>query len=166
MIKPYDYQEQAVSTCLEFVKARPEKDLLIQIPTGGGKSIVIYLLATELQRLGFNTLIITPRTRLVEQNSKYFSDIGVCSGKLGNDVFSGDISTIIGTFQTLIKREHSQVDVVLVDEAHLVPDDELSAFNSYLKEMGKPVIGFTATPFRNNQPIFVQFDLKKLQQNF
>lgn len=151
MFELYDYQQAAVDAVLRKLRTANTNPLVV-IPTAGGKSFVIAALAHALHNK--KVLIITPRRRLLEQNSaKLRLTHGVNSGQLGRATFANH-NVIIGTYQSLIQRDVGHPDYVIVDEAHLIPDCD-SKFAQLLANMpGVPIIGLSATPFRGRQTIY------------
>jgi len=148
MFELRDYQSEAVESA---IKNYQFKKTLLVLPTGAGKSLIIAELCRILKKE--QIMIITPRIKLLKQNSKYIDGCGILSASLGND--TGDKhSVIIGTYQTLIKRKFVEPSLIIVDEAHLVPEDD-SEFAQLLEENKQAkLIGLTATPFRKNQRIY------------
>ena len=158
------YQKAAIEAVAEHFR-RKGSNPCIEIPTGGGKSPVIAVLAGELAREGNRVLILAHRKELLEQMADKFRkwepavDIGIYSAglnlrELGNQV-------ILAGIQSVYKRgiklsEFGKIDFLIVDECHLIPPssemsggmfrkliDDLTSCNPNLG-----VIGFTATPYR------------------
>lgn len=79
---------------------------------------------------------------------------------MSNDIDFALNKIIIGTTQTVIRRQfiNGKPDVFIIDEAHLhldLDDDSECATRKYLSHFKDArYIGFTATPFRKNTPIF------------
>lgn len=114
-LTPYDYQFQAVLDALNAERKT------ILIPTGGGKSLCIYLLA---RLLNVKTLIIAPTTSLLHQMQGDFKNYGydedchlIYSGRDKNfDEMIG-----ISTWQSIFKMPRTwfqQFGCVIVDEVH------------------------------------------------
>ena len=151
-MKLRDYQQNAIHSVIEKI-GRPGRKInpLIIAPTGAGKSLIIAGLVAQLPNL--QILIITPRIKLLQQNAALIDGAGILSGKLGND--TGQHHRVIcGTYQTLIKRHFERPQLIIVDEAHLVPEHD-SQFSRLLDQYpGVQIVGLTATPFRKKQMIY------------
>ena len=138
------FQHEAVDATLRMPKYL---NPLIISPTGSGKTHIIASIA-EL-RVDDQILIITPRKKLVQQTLAKISTAGVMSGRYGNDDGS-DHRVIIATYQTLLNRDFKTPTLIILDEAHLLPDDD-SEYRSLIESFPfAQVIGLTATPLRGN----------------
>ena len=132
------YQSDAINAAISNIEKNIPRSL-VTIPTGGGKTLVISSIVNALKDR--QILIITPRKKLLEQTVKWLNDDGTTH------------KVIIGTYQTLIKRDFVAPDVILVDEAHLVPDDLESSYKHLIDRFNVPVVGFTATPVRGKKSL-------------
>lgn len=98
----------------------------IQLPTGSGKSLVMYMICRWMQLQDRKTLVIVPRTNLVEQLYTDFIDYGWDS--IWNNVhkiYSGKEKSynkpvIITTWQSIFREKElfEQFDCLMIDEAH------------------------------------------------
>lgn len=183
MFQDREYQVAAVQSVPDYF-SKKSGNPLIAMPTGTGKSIVIArLLQYIFQWPGQRVLIMTHVKELIAQNYEKLMHVwpnapaGIYSAGLGKrDRFN---NIIFCGVQSVAKRasEFGKVDLILIDEAHLVsPEEEtnyrlaietLKTINPYLK-----VIGLTATPYRLGYGKLVQegslftdicFDLTTLQ---
>jgi DNA repair protein RadD len=160
MLELRPYQTAAIAAIYKYFEANKGHPIIV-IPTAGGKSLVMaafiegVLKAWPDQRI----LIITHVRELIAQNHAEMIGLwpeapaGVYSAGLGRR--EADARILFAGIQSIHRRaaEIGFCDLVLVDEAHLIPGesstmyrkliDELTAVNPLLK-----VIGFTATPFR------------------
>lgn len=144
------YQQQA----LEKIKwaMELEGNDVVQIPTGGGKSLVIAELANYLNQ---DILILQPSVEILEQNKakleQYVAsdDISVYSASLGEKEIKKYTFATIGSIYK-IPEQFAHFKIVILDELHLLnPKDTDTMFGDLLNGMGNPkVIGFTATPYR------------------
>ena len=77
--KLYPFQENTVSTILEELKTNGENfNLLYQLPTGGGKTVIFSEIAKRyIEEYGKKVLILTHRIELSVQTSKQLSAIQV-----------------------------------------------------------------------------------------
>jgi len=121
--KPRDYQVEAA---WKIVKYRYS---VSEIATSSGKTVISFMIFAFLKQKGYirKFLMIVPSTNLVFQGNDDFVDYGV--GELGvriQQIGGGsklreDCDLIIGTFQSLVKKDEDffdGVDAVFVDEAH------------------------------------------------
>lgn len=151
-MKLRNYQQAAIHSTIEKI-GRPGRKInpLIVAPTGAGKSLIIAGLVAQLPDL--QILIITPRIKLLQQNAALIEGAGILSGRLGNDT-GEDHRVVCGTYQTMVKRYFERPQLIIVDEAHLVPEHD-SQFSRLLDRFpGVQVVGLTATPFRKKQLIY------------
>jgi superfamily II DNA or RNA helicase len=110
-----NYQIEAVDAYLK------EKISMLEIATGGGKSLVM---AEIIKRLGYKTLIVVTRLELLNQlkavlEKELETEVGVIGGSIYNPKH-----ITIGTIQTLVKdlRKHREylasVRFSIIDECH------------------------------------------------
>lgn len=160
LIVPRSYQIEAANSVTHYFEKKAGNPV-IAMPTGTGKSVVIAMFLESVFRMyhGQKILVLTHVKELIQQNySKLLAvwpgaPAGINSAGLGKRDFHDRI--IFAGIASVAKYASmfGHVDLVLVDECHLVsPNDEtlyqlffkgLKAINPYLK-----VIGFTATPWR------------------
>jgi DNA repair protein RadD len=154
------YQQAAITAIYGYFQTHTGNPLVV-IPTAGGKSLVMasfiegVLKAWPDQRI----LIVTHVRELIAQNHAEMIGLwpdapaGIYSAGLGKREAQAQI--LFAGIQSIHRRaaEIGHTDLVLIDEAHLIPGksstmyrrflDALKAINPALK-----VIGLTATPFR------------------
>jgi DNA repair protein RadD len=154
------YQNAAISSIYGYFQNNTGNPLVV-IPTAGGKSLVMaafiegVLKAWPDQRI----LIVTHVRELIAQNHAEMIGLwpdapaGIYSAGLGKR--EAQARVLFAGIQSIHRRarEIGHTDLVLIDEAHLIPGksstmyrrflDALSLINPALK-----VIGLTATPFR------------------
>lgn len=154
-----DYQQSAVNHVYAYLKQESGNPCVV-IPTAGGKTPIIATIAHDVAvRWGGRCLILAHVKELLEQAVDKLASIapdlpvGVYSAGLKRR--DTDHGVIVAGIQSVAKRaaEIGAVDLVLVDEAHLIkPDDEgrYRTFLSALKEINPKlrIVGFTATPYR------------------
>ena len=113
-----------------------------------------------LAEAGKRSLMLTHVRELVEQDAAAFEryapgvDYGVFCRGLGR--FELDAPVVFAQTQTLHARKHllaEPFDVVIVDEAHLIPFSGEGRYVSLIRLLrelrpGMPLIGLTATPYR------------------
>ena len=154
------YQNAAISSIYGYFQSNTGNPLVV-IPTAGGKSLVMAAFIEEVLKAwpDQRILIVTHVRELIAQNYAEMIGLwpdapaGIYSAGLGKR--EAQARVLFAGIQSIHRRarEIGHTDLVLIDEAHLIPDksstmyrrflDALSAINPALK-----VIGLTATPFR------------------
>jgi len=141
------YQERAVVAAIR--QALPGSRNMLVLPTGAGKSLIIAEIAERLP--DYQILIITPRRSLLKQLRKLLRAHGVLSSTAGNDLGDGH-KLVVGTLQTITKRRIKEPEVIIMDENHVGNPD--AAYGDLIRRHpNAAVIGLTATPYRQNEPI-------------
>jgi late competence protein required for DNA uptake (superfamily II DNA/RNA helicase) len=146
-----NYQQEAVEAGMNCWGNK--KRNLIVIPTGGGKTHVIVALAELAKAHGHQVLIVTPRRRLLQQTREKLHHVnhGVLAAGQGEDTGTNH-RIIVGTVQTLIRRNHFAPTLIIFDECHMVNPD--SRHGELIKmHPDATVIGLTATAIRGTDPL-------------
>lgn len=153
------YQREAVDAVWEFLR-QSNLNPAVVLPTGSGKTHVIADLCHEaVQTWGGRVLVLAHVRELLEQAADKLLAIapdlpvGVFSAGLGRrDV--GYAVTVAG-IQSVYQRgaDLGPMDLVIVDEAHLIPPDGEGMYRRLLSDIAqlsphRRVIGLTATPYR------------------
>ena len=129
------YQSEAVESLWDALHAKDAtKSPLVEIPTGGGKSLVI---AETIDRLysrykNIKILVPTHRSELVQQNYDELRgqngsiSAGIYSAKLGSRDTWGNV--IFCSINSVYKRaaEFGKINIVMIDEAHLIKKGDLT----------------------------------------
>lgn len=160
LIVPRSYQVEAVDSIFTYFGSK-QGNPLIAMPTGTGKSIVIAMFLERAFRFYPNqkVLVVTHVKELIQQNFEKFialwpgAPAGINSAGLGQrDIYQKIIFAGIGS---IAKQAASfgKVDLVLIDEAHLVNPSEATMYQKFLAQLLAvnpflKIIGFTATPWR------------------
>jgi superfamily II DNA or RNA helicase len=134
---------------------RKHRRVLVQAPTGAGKTVVMSEMIHRLIGADKRVLVLVPRRELAYQVQGTLERFGRYFGLImaGEERIMGD--GYVASFDTLharcIRRDHMplpQADVVIVDEAHLAlaktRQDILDCYPH------AKLIGFTATPARSD----------------
>ena len=153
-----DYQNDTIKEIRKRLRLGL-KHLIVQLPTGGGKTIVFTYMSTHAALKSNKTLIFTDRTELLKQATKSMAKFNIRAGniKAGSKVIDYDKDVYVAMSQTFKKRIDKKefqdfikddISIIIIDEAHK------QEFN-YLFESGllkdKIVLGFTATPSRGGK---------------
>ena len=165
-MKLRDYQSAAVDAVIAYWE-RGGTNPLVEVPTGGGKSAILGELARVIvQECGGRVVIATHRAELIEQDAAACrrvwpeAPVGVYSASLGQR--SVKAITVCGV-QSIAKRASilGCVDVLIVDEAHLISPDGGTQYRRLIETLRKDnpalrVVGLTATPYRLGQGYLTQ----------
>ena len=165
-MKLRDYQAAAVDAVIAYWE-RGGTNPLVEVPTGGGKSAILGELArVVVQECGGRVVIATHRAELIEQDAAACrrvwpeAPVGVYSASLGQR--SVKAITVCGV-QSIAKRASilGCVDVLIVDEAHLISPDGGTQYRRLIETLRKDnpalrVVGLTATPYRLGQGYLTQ----------
>tara|TARA_R110000868_G_scaffold114309_6_gene306326 strand:- start:6124 stop:7650 length:1527 start_codon:yes stop_codon:yes gene_type:complete len=149
------YQREAVTASVQALKQGLNP--AIQLPTGAGKSLVIAHLASKFEAKGGRMIVLTHVKELVEQNENTLNRYSpstrtgvVCAG-LNRDDWKEPI--VFASIQSVFKRgkefKELGLDIVVIDEAHMVPPDgEGLMYKRFLQDADVRRIGLSATPWR------------------
>lgn len=159
-----DYQEYCVDSLFKYFETKKGNPLIVA-PTGVGKSLIIAGFCQQALEKYPSTkiLILTHVKELIEQNhSKLITmwptaPAGIYSAGLGQkDVYMpitfGGIASIVKTDLKMF----GSVDLMIIDEAHLVSQKEEAMYGSVISKIKSinpslKVIGLTATDYRQGQ---------------
>lgn len=154
------YQRAAIDGLYQFWQDTPGNPLIV-IPTGGGKSLVMAAFIREVLEAApaERILIVTHVRELISQNFKELLTVwpqapaGIYSAGLGVKQLHAQV--LFCGIQSIHKRAYDlqRVDLVLVDEAHLIPRNSDTMYRRFIGELiqinpALKVIGLTATPYR------------------
>ncbi len=145
MIPPLrDYQSASIELLREGIRDGHPRQILCA-PTGSGKTLVGAYLIAEAAAKGSKAAFVCDRVALVNQTSKVFTEFGIPHGVAqGQNTFGRSLPVQVCSAQTIEARGFwPDLDLVIVDEAHT----QRKATLKFIKAIGKPVIGLTATPF-------------------
>jgi len=154
-----DYQLESVSAAWSFL-CNQQGNPVIVLPTGAGKSLVIAQIGKDaVERYAGRVIVLAHRKELLAQNAEKIAallpdlDVGVFSAGLRSRDTEHDI--VVAGIQSVYQRafDFGQRNLVIIDEAHLVPHDGEGMYRSFLDDLrtANPklrMIGTTATPFR------------------
>jgi len=153
----YGYQKKAIDEMMQkFEEKQSNFNLLFQLPTGGGKTVIFSELTKKfILNSDKKVLILTHRIELLSQTSKLLSEI-----KVPNKVINAKVKDLddgedhwcyVAMVETLNNRINDEqmvfenLGLVIVDEAH---------YNSFRKLFrhfrDQILLGVTATPLSSN----------------
>mgnify|MGYP001795448441 FL=1 len=153
----YDYQEEDLKKIFQHIDDLPQgTNILYQLPTGGGKTVVFSEIARQyILKTGKKVIVLTHRIELSGQTSKMLQGFGVSNKIINSDVkelydqdnymcFVAMVETLNNRLQEEIVKINN-VGLVIIDEAH---------YNSFRKLFGyfeeSTILGVTATPLSSN----------------
>ena len=154
MFKLREYQQQASDRAVNFFNSKTNKNSIIVLPTGSGKSLVI---ADIANRLDGHTLVFQPSKEILEQNFNKLCSYGILDCSVYSASFnSKHISRI--TFATIGSVRNnpelfSHFKNIIVDECHLVNPKE-GMYKTFFEVLNCKILGLTATPYRLSSSSF------------
>lgn len=155
--KLYDYQQEDLNQIFErFENCTSDYNLLYQLPTGGGKTVIFSEIARRyIEDTGKKVLILTHRIELSKQTSNMLTEFGVKNKVINSTIKTlpdqKDYMSFVAMVETLNNRLNDEmismheVGLVIIDEAHYNSFRKLfSFFESCF------ILGVTATPLSSN----------------
>jgi superfamily II DNA or RNA helicase len=155
--KLYDYQEEDLNLIFErFANCPPDYNLLYQLPTGGGKTVIFSEIARRyIKNTGKKVLILTHRIELCGQTHRMLTEFGVTNKVIDSKVKElsdqNDYLCFVAMVETLKNRLQDKlfsvekIGLVIIDEAHY------NSFRKLFKYFEKCfILGVTATPLSSN----------------
>lgn len=153
------YQQYAVDATYEHIRTRDDNPCVV-IPTAGGKSAVIATFIRDVVGMwGRRVMVLSHVKELLEQTEAELRrvdptlPVGIYSAGLKRRDM--DHSAIIAGVQSVYTKafDFYPFDLIVVDEAHLIPADGEGMYRRFLAEakLVNPavrLVGLTATPYR------------------
>lgn len=153
------YQRDAIDAVYGYLRTHDDNPCVV-IPTAGGKTPVMAAICKDaVGRWQGRVLILAHVKELLQQAADKLrhvcQDIRVGVYSAGLRKRDTDHPVIIAGIQSVYQRaeELGRFDLVLVDEAHLIPADGEGMYRTFLAELKRinpnvRVVGLTATPYR------------------
>lgn len=156
-----EYQQRAINDLYAWFESGNHGNPCLVLPTGAGKSHIIAALCKDALHQWPETriLMLTHVKELIEQNAAKLrlhwpgAPLGIYSASIGKKQL-GEPITFAG-IQSVRKKASllGHVDLVLIDECHLVSHADEGGYRSLLGDLtdinpALRVIGLTATPYR------------------
>jgi len=160
MLSLRPYQQAAIGAIYAYFEDHKGNPLIV-IPTAGGKSLVLAAFSEGVLKVwpDQRILIVTHVRELIAQNHAEMIGLwpeapaGIYSAGLGRR--EADARILFAGIQSVHRKaaEIGHCDLVLIDEAHLIPVASATMYRRFLGELTAinpklKVIGFTATPYR------------------
>ncbi|MGB5820559.1 MAG: DEAD/DEAH box helicase family protein [Saonia sp.] len=165
----YNYQLEDLNTIFKYFEESPsDSNLLYQLPTGGGKTVVFSEIARRyINETQKKVVVLTHRIELSSQTSKMLHGFGVHNKIISSDVKElrdqDDYMCFVAMVETLNNRlqedkiEINNIGLVIIDEAHY------NSFRKLFKYFEKSIIlGVTATPLSSNIKLPMKDNYQKL----
>ncbi len=159
MIELRYYQQEAKEAFYNHLRTRDDSPCVV-IPTAGGKTPLMASICADAVRLWQGRVLVLAHVKeLLEQTA---SKLQVMCPDISYGVYSAslkkrekDAPVVIAGIQSVYRRacEMDAFDLILVDEAHLIPLDGDGMYRQFLKDakVVNPDVrvgGLTATPYR------------------
>jgi len=165
----YDYQEEDLHTIFKYLEENGDNsNLLYQLPTGGGKTVVFSEIAKRyIAKTNKKVIVLTHRIELSQQTSRMLKGFGVKNKIINSEVKEwqdqDEFMCFVAMVETLNNRlqeekvEINNIGLVIIDEAHY------NSFRKLFKYFENSVIlGVTATPLSSNIKLPMKDNYKKL----
>lgn len=164
----YDYQNEDLNTIFNYLEEGNSDNLLYQLPTGGGKTVVFSEIARRyIQLKKKKVVVLTHRIELSMQTSKMLRGFGVKNKIINSGVKElqdqDEFMCFVAMVETLNNRlqeekvEIKDIGLVIIDEAH---------YNSFRKLFkyfeASTILGVTATPLSSNIKLPMKDNYQKL----
>jgi superfamily II DNA or RNA helicase len=158
--KLYPFQEQAVNNIFNrLIELPPNANLLFQLPTGGGKTIIFSEIARRyMEKFKRKVLILTHRIELSKQTSDVLEELGIKNKVINSEVKNLPQQSEYQSFTALVEtlnnrlQENDQfledIGLVIVDEAH---NNSFRKIFHYFNDVN--ILGVTATPLSSNKKL-------------
>jgi superfamily II DNA or RNA helicase len=155
--KLYGYQQEDLNQIFErFQNCPGDYNLLYQLPTGGGKTVIFSEIARRyIEETGKKVLILTHRIELSRQTSNMLTEFGVKNKVINSTIKTlpdkNDFMCFVAMVETLNNRLNDEmitleeVGLVIIDEAHYNSFRKLFSFFEKCF-----ILGVTATPLSSN----------------
>ncbi len=152
------YQQTLLQKVQEALADDPKARVMMQLPTGGGKTVIAGALLSEWLRDGRKAVWLTHRKELVDQTCRMLTDADILAianvqWTPGEDAPAMADRAVILMAQTVgrrtAKREvwnrYNTDDIMIIDEAHHAA---APGWERAIQQWPGPVVGMTATPWR------------------
>lgn len=140
-----DYQTEVINQARQ--KLLNIRRLIIQAPTGSGKTEIGIDIIKRAVAKGKRVLFMCNRITLIDQAYRRFQDSGVFCGRIqGQNTIDSHAQVLICSIQTLSRRKtYPPADMIIIDEAHGCTAESYRRLIELWNDI--PIIGLTATPF-------------------
>lgn len=176
MIELRPYQRAAITAAWDYIRATETGNPIIEIATGGGKSIV---LAKMMQEICHNSnrrvLMLSHVKELLSQNAEELirlwqgAPVGIYSASLRKK--QHDAQIVIAGIQSCYNKgaKLGFFHAIIVDEAHLISEKDDGMYRTLLAMLKAinpkiRIIGLTATPYRTKGGLLTEGEKPLFQE--
>ena len=151
------YQLKAIQSTFDYLAENPGKNPCLVLPTGAGKSVCIaaFIEAALEWWPGIKIMILTHQKELIEQDARALHRIvpDLSIGLYSSSLRCKDLSQSVtfASIQSIYKVSVPDVRFILIDEAHLINNEDQGMYRRFLEHSRARIIGLTATPYRMGQ---------------
>ncbi len=158
MLQLRPYQHDLLRRVQDALASNPYARLMLQLPTGGGKTVIAGALLAEWLQNGRKAVWLTHRKELAEQTWGMLTAAGVSAitdvnWTPGEDAPAMAGGIVILMAQTVGRRtarrevwnRYDGNDLLVIDEAHHAAAD---GWTRAMRQWLGPIVGMTATPWR------------------
>ena len=144
-----DYQRDAVNAAKKYLLDKnAKKPVLIIMPTGSGKSLIIASIAEQIDA---PLIVFQPTKEILEQNYNKMMEYGI----MGVTIYSASMNRkeigniTLATIGSVYKKpeDFKHFRYIIMDEAHLC-NAKGGMYKDFFSVVGSKLIGLTATPYR------------------
>ena len=134
------YQKEASDAAVKLFNGKTDKNGLIIIPTGGGKSLILADIASRLEG---PLLVFQPSKEILQQNfaklqSYGIIDCGCYSASVGRKDINRITSATIGSVMNNM-RDFDCFKNIIVDEAHYV-NSKAGQYKKFIEAKNRQVV--------------------------
>lgn len=142
------YQQEASDKAIRFFQSDNDRNGLMIVPTGGGKSLI---LADIAHRLDSPLIIFCPSREILQQNyNKLLSygeeDVSIYSASFKSKEISKITFATIGSVKSHMD-DFNHFKYIIVDEAHGI-NSVGGMYKDFFDCAKRKILGLTATPYR------------------
>lgn len=143
------YQQNASDAAVRFFSDRKsERNGILVLPTGAGKSLIVADIASKLRQ---SVLVLQPSKEILEQNYSKYKSYGLDNGSIYSASFNKkEISAVtfatIGSIMSHID-DFDRFKAIIIDECHGV-NATGGQYATFIQKVKRKVLGLTATPYR------------------
>jgi len=165
----YPFQKKVVNQIIkELVTEGENFNLLFQLPTGGGKTVIFSNIARDyINKTNKKVLILTHRIELCIQTSKQLTALNVENKVINSTVKTLEDQDEFQSFTAMVETLNNRlqdnsdfiknVGLVIVDEAH---NNSFRKIFQYFENVN--ILGVTATPLSSNKSLPLKDNYDKL----
>ncbi|CAK0773318.1 hypothetical protein CCP4SC76_5740011 [Gammaproteobacteria bacterium] len=143
-----DYQLKAVEATRRII-ANGTKSVLINSPTGSGKTVIAATIVQGAINKGKSILFLAHRRELIQQCSAKLTEAGILNHGVimaGSGLQNCQAPAQVASIHTLIRREFPKAHIIMIDECHRSICGQYKTILDHYP--GAIVIGLSATPER------------------